>query len=124
MVLGPSTRLSHAIHVVAQYRIDARLIAAPLRLEEVEQVFVELDRDRLLFGLLGLDKFPELVIECRMIGIAARPFLDFFFTQVTDTIPVHLGLDRTESAICLTFEDSPVGAGRGSEWVSHGVLAP
>src|SRR5688500_14055368 len=67
-----STRLFHAVHVVTQDRIDAGLVAAALRLEEVEQVLVELDRDRLFLGLLRVDHFPELVVERRMIGIAAR----------------------------------------------------
>src|SRR2546423_10457267 len=90
-----STGLFHAIHVVAQDCIDAGLIAAALRLEEIKQVFVELDRDRLLFGLLRIDHFPELVVSAGMVWIAACPFLDLLFGQTIDTVPIGLRLGGT-----------------------------
>src|ERR1043165_4655013 len=91
------------IHIMPQNGVDARLIAPALRLEKVEQVLVELNRDRLLLRFLRVDAFPEFVVERRMIRIAACPLLDLFLGQATDALPIGLLLDRAIAAIILAL---------------------
>src|ERR1700752_4451323 len=117
-------RLLHAFDIVTQHGIDARLVTAALRLEEVEQVLVNLDRNRLLLGLLRVDGFPELVIERRMIGVGTGPLLDLFLAQATDAVPIGLLLDGAIATIILALQDCAIGQDGESDWVSHNALAP
>ena len=76
--VSPLLRLGLLLHVGAQHRVHAALIAFALALEEVEHVLVDADRDRFLLAGITRTAFDQsMSLEFVPIRIAGDRGLDF-----------------------------------------------
>jgi hypothetical protein len=78
------------LHIEAQHRIDAPLIAGAFGLEVIEHVLVDSDRDRFLLRWNDEDGIGPVDIKRDGVGIVANRFCNFLVCQGIDSRPVSL----------------------------------
>src|SRR5437879_11052090 len=82
--------LALLLHVGAQHRVHAPLIAGAFLLEIIEHVLVEPDRDRLLLRRNDEYGFGPVKIKRNGVRIISDSGFDFFISKRIDRNPVSL----------------------------------
>src|ERR1700694_5466865 len=90
--LGTFLRLGLLLHVGAQHRVDAALIAFAFALEIVEHVFIDANRDRLFPGRYDQDGIRPVDIDRRRIAIVRDRLGNILVGELVDSRPISLAL--------------------------------
>jgi hypothetical protein len=105
-VLRP--RLALLLHVGTQHRIDPTLIASACLLELVENVFIDADRNRLLFRWDDQDGLgPVDILKPLPIRIIGNGGFNFLIGEGSETRPVRFALAALKPAVRMLNVPSP-----------------
>jgi len=84
--------LAFLLHIEAQHRVDAALVARAFLLEVVEHIIVDADRDRFFLRRNDKNGFRPIHIERNRIRVVADGFYDLLIRQRVNGSPISLAL--------------------------------